>query len=65
MKTVREEAWDLATLIQLVSESYRDSYGISSLKVRRRYRKLIAALTQAKGAVAAEVPTRKRTTGGD
>lgn len=63
--TREEEALDLGALITLLSESYTASYRNSSLKIRRRYRKLIAALAQAKGAVAAEVPARKRTTGGD
>jgi len=46
--TRKAEALDLGALITLLSEGYADSYGASSLKVRRRYRKLIAALTKAK-----------------
>lgn len=46
--TREEEAFDLGVLITLLSESYTASYRGSSLKVRRRYRKLITALTQAK-----------------
>ena len=41
------EALDLETLITLLSESYTASYRGSSLKVRRRYRRLIVALTKA------------------
>jgi len=63
--TRKVEALDLGVLITLLSEGYAGSYGDSSLKVRRRYRKLIAALTKAKQVAAAEAPTRKQTTGGD
>ena len=57
-----EEAFDLETLIALLSESYVASYRGSSLKVRRRYRRLIVALTkaQAEREVMAEFG-RKRT----
>lgn len=44
MENVVREVSDLAALITLLSESYADSYRGSSPKVRRRYRKLIAAL---------------------
>lgn len=65
MKDGREKAFDRGALVTLLTESYTGSYRVSSLKVRRLYRKLIAALTQAKQAVAAEAPTGEQTTGGD
>jgi hypothetical protein len=43
-----EEAFELGALIALLSDSYTASYRGSSLKVRRRYRRLIVALTKAK-----------------
>lgn len=48
--THHKEAFDLSTLVTLLSVSYRDSYRDSSLKVRRRYRKLIAMLEEARSA---------------
>ena len=39
---------DLATLITIVSQAYTASYRGSSLKVRRRYRRLITALEKAR-----------------
>ncbi len=48
MGNVGREALDYAALIALLSESYAESYRDSSLKVRRRYRKLIVALEKAR-----------------
>ncbi len=42
-----EEAFELGALIALLSDSYTASYRGLSLKVRRRYRRLIVALTKA------------------
>ncbi len=42
-----EEAFELGALIALLSDSYTASYRGSSLKVRRRYRRLIVVLTKA------------------
>jgi hypothetical protein len=57
-----EEAFELSALIALLSESYTASYRGSSLKVRRRYRKLIVALTKAQVEmnVKAEFKSRKQ-----
>lgn len=63
--TREEEAFDLTVLITLLSESYTASYRDSSLKVRRRYRKLITALTKAQVEmnVKAEFGSRKQVYG--
>lgn len=42
--TRTEEELDLSMLINLLSDAYTASYRGSSLKVRRRYRRLIVAL---------------------
>lgn len=42
-------AEDLALLTELLGESYTSSYKTSSLKVRRRYRKLLVALEAERG----------------
>jgi hypothetical protein len=43
---------DLTALITIVSQAYTASYRDSSLKVRRRYRRLITALEKARSAQA-------------
>jgi hypothetical protein len=47
-----ENSVDLGALIAIISQAYTASYRGSSLKVRRRYRRLIAALEKARAAQA-------------
>lgn len=49
-----EDITDLAALTTIISESYVASYPGSSLKVRRRYRRLITILKKAEKVTMAE-----------